>query len=64
MNRRAVRCIACHIYLAPFGDRDIAAVVLDHLATAHRDRDTPVQLLNTNVDRRHPAFGYLPEPVA
>lgn len=38
----AARCLVCNITIAPFGGRDIATLVLEHLRT-HRSTDTNVE---------------------
>lgn len=37
----AARCLICNITIAPFGGRDIATLVLEHLRT-HRTTSTTV----------------------
>lgn len=64
MSARAVRCIGCHIWLVPFGERDIADVVLEHLNTIHGDATADVIRTDARMHPNHPSHGYLPEPVA
>ena len=39
---RAVRCIRCNIWIAPFGGRDLAAAVVAHLDEQHRHTEAPL----------------------
>ena len=61
MSARPIRCIRCNVWLVPFGQRDLGELVLEHLRTVHRQ---PPALHPCVADPRHPAYGYLPEPVA
>ena len=37
----AVRCLRCEVLLAPFGGRDLATVVVDHLRNVHGQFTAP-----------------------
>ena len=59
MSATCVPCLACGVIIVPFGESDIGNLVLLHQRDVH-GHDIAPEL----VDRRHPCYGLIPEPVA
>lgn len=57
---RAIQCIACNVWLLPFGETDIAELVLEHLRNVHT-RTAPIH--PCEVYELHSSM-LTPEPVA
>lgn len=56
----AIRCIRCNVWLLPFGQVDLAEMVLEHLRTVHTRR---AAVHPCEVHELHPSM-VTPEPVA